>query len=311
MIKNKKIVITGGAGFIGSNISRSLCSNNQVFIIDDLSTGDFNNIKDLIDSKKVEFIQGSITDIVLLMKFFKDVDYVFHQAAIPSVPRSIKDPVKTNEVNILGTLNVLIAARDNNIKKLVFASSSSIYGETNEKPIAEYINPHPLSPYAVSKISGEYYCNVFSSAYDLPTVCLRYFNVYGPYQDPNGDYASVIPRFINLVLNNKPPVVFGDGDQTRDFAFVSDVVNANVLAAESNKTGVFNIGSGKQVSINQLVKLINQLTKKNIMPFYKNPRPGDIKYSLADITKAKKLGYTSKYTIEKGLEETIKWFIRK
>ena len=288
----KKIVVTGGAGFIGSNLVRCLSNDNKVVVIDDISTGYKENIQNLIDDKKVEFIEGSVTDLPLLQKSFKNVHYVFHDAAIPSVPRSIKDPVTTNNVNINGTLNVLLAARDCGVRKVVYASSSSVYGDTPTLPKKEEMTPNPLSPYAVSKLAGEYYCRVFTEVFRLPTTILRYFNVYGPRQDPLSEYAAVIPRFITRVLNGNPPVVYGDGDQTRDFTFIDDVIYANLLAAESDATGVFNAAGGKRISINELAKTVMTLYNKKLEIVYKEARPGDIKHSLADISKAKeKFGY--------------------
>ena len=311
-MKNKKVVITGGCGFIGSNLAEELSKNNEVIIIDDLSTGKITNIKDLLKKENVKFIEGSITDLNLLQDIFKDVDYVFHQAAIPSVPRSIKDPLSTNNANINGTLNVLIAARDNSVKKVIYACSSSVYGDTPTLPKKESMTPTPLSPYAITKLIGEYYCKVFNSIYNLPTVSLRYFNVYGPRQDPSSEYAAVIPKFIKRVLNNEPPIIYGDGEQTRDFTFVKDVVRANVLAAESSKTGTFNIGSGKRVTINNLAKMIiNLVGKDDLKPIHDKPRQGDVKHSLADISLAKEnIDYEPEYDLHKGLEETIKWYLK-
>ena len=311
-MKNKKVVITGGCGFIGSNLAEELSKNNEVIIIDDLSTGKITNIKDLLKKENVKFIEGSITDLNLLQDIFKDVDYVFHQAAIPSVPRSIKDPLSTNNANINGTLNVLIAARDNSVKKVIYACSSSVYGDTPTLPKKESMTPTPLSPYAITKLIGEYYCKVFNSIYNLPTVSLRYFNVYGPRQDPSSEYAAVIPKFIKRVLNNEPPIIYGDGEQTRDFTFVKDVVRANVLAAESSKTGAFNIGSGKRVTINNLAKMIiNLVGKDDLKPIHDKPRQGDVKHSLADISLAKEnIDYEPEYDLHKGLEETIKWYLK-
>jgi UDP-glucose 4-epimerase len=310
-MKDKKVIVTGGAGFIGSNLAKFLSKENHTIVIDDLSTGNINNIKDLIEGKQIDFIKGSITDFDLLKEKFKDVDFVFHQAAIPSVPRSIKDPVLSNMVNVNGTLNVLIAAKENNVKKVVYASSSSIYGDTPSLPKKEEMNPCPLSPYAVSKLASENYCQVFSSVYDLSTIALRYFNVYGPRQDPTSEYAAVIPRFITRIFNDKPPTIFGDGEQTRDFTYVDDVVNANILAAESKTRGVFNIAGGKRISINSLAALIMKLIGKKLEIEYKDFRPGDVKHSLADITKANKsFNYKPSVDIEKGLKETVKWFCR-
>ena len=210
-MQKKNIVVTGGAGFIGSNIVKELEERNTVTVIDDLSTGDFKNIKDLVERKKIKFINGSITDLNLLQKTFKNIDYVFHQAAIPSVPRSIKDPIKSNLVNVNGTLNVLTAAKKNNVLKVIYASSSSVYGDTPTIPKKEDMKPYPLSPYAISKLTAEYYCRIFSEVYNLPTICLRYFNVYGPNQNPHNEYAAVIPKFINNISNEKPPIIYGSG----------------------------------------------------------------------------------------------------
>ena len=308
-MKNKKIAITGGAGFIGSTLARVLAKDNQIIVLDDLSAGHLENIQDLIDSQSVNFVKGSITNLALLQKTFKDVDYVFHEAAIASVPRSMKDPITTNNVNISGTLNVLVAARDNNVKKVVFASSSAIYGNPSTFPIKENMPPDPLSPYAVSKLVGEHYCQVFSKSFDLPTASLRYLNVYGPRQDPTGNYAAAIPRFISRILDNNPPIIYGDGTQTRDFVFVSDVVKANILAAESNATGVYSIASGKKISINDLAETIINIIGKKLKPIYEKPRLGDIKDSWADISKAKKeLHFEPKYQLTEGLKETVEWF---
>lgn len=308
-MKDKKIVITGGAGFIGSNMARTLSKENKVTVIDDLSTGYIKNIQGFIDSNAIGFVKGSITDLDLLQEIFKDVDYVFHEAAIPSVPRSIKDPISSNFVNVNGTLNVLVAARDNNVKKIVYASSSSVYGDTPTLPKKEDMKTRPLSPYAVGKLTGEYYCQVFNKIYSLPTVSLRYFNVYGPRQDPLSEYAAVIPKFITCILNEESPIIYGDGEQTRDFTFIEDVVQANILAAESDATGVFNIACGKRISINDLVHSIRVITEKDIEPVYNDPRPGDIVHSLADISKAKEqFHFNPKFTMDNGLEATVEWF---
>lgn len=303
------VVVTGGAGFIGSNLTKGLAYENDVIVVDNLSTGYLKNIQDLIDTNKIEFIGESITDLDSLQKTFRNIDYVFHEAAIPSVPRSVEDPISSNYANINGTLNVLVAARDNNVKKVVYASSSSAYGDTPMLPKKENMKPCPLSPYAVSKLTAEYYCQVFTEVYDLPTASLRYFNVYGPRQDPSSEYAAVIPNFITRISNDESPIVYGDGEQTRDFTFIDDVVNANILAAESKNTGVFNIAGGKRISINDLTKVIMEIIGKDLDLVYDNPRPGDIKHSIADISKAKeKLNYEPKFNIKDGLEETVKWF---
>lgn len=303
----KKVVVTGGAGFIGSNLAEELAKRGYyVVIIDDLCTGKRGNIELLIKQENVEFIQGSVTNLSLLQQVFKDVQYVFHQAAIPSVPRSIENPQATHEVNITGTLNVLLAARDNNVRKVVYASSSSVYGDTPTLPKREDMVPNPQSPYAVTKLAGEYYCGVFQQVYGLHTVCLRYFNVYGPRQDPNSQYAAVVPRFISRVFQGECLVIFGDGDQTRDFTFIEDVVEANILAAESEATGIFNIGRGERITINQLAGLTIKLIGSNVEPVHEDPRPGDIRHSLADVSRAKAFGYEPKRSLEYGLRETIR-----
>ena len=301
-----KIVITGGAGFIGSNIAEVLSKDNEVIVLDNLSTGKRGNTKDL----DIKFVEGSITDLGLLQTVFKDVDYVLHQAAIPSVPRSIKDPIASNNANINGTLNVLVAARDRSVKKVIYASSSSVYGDTPKLPKREDMTPNPLSPYAVAKLTGEYYCNVFNEVYGLKTVALRYFNVYGPKQDPYSDYAAVIPKFVSKISGDEPPVIYGDGLQTRDFTFVKDVVAANIRAMRSDATGVFNIASGSRITIKELAELAMKLMGKNLSVVLEEPRKGDVKHSLADISKAKAaFGYEPGYRLEKGLEETIRWFL--
>ncbi len=306
----KKVVVTGGAGFIGSHLVENLVKcGYPVIIIDDLSTGDKKNIEALLQREKVVFLKGSVTDLPLLQKIFQQVSYVFHLAAISGVPQSVENPQASHQVNATGTLNVLLAARDNGIEKVIYASSSSIYGETPTLPKNEDMSPHPQSPYAVTKLSGEYYCRAFNQVYGLPTVCLRYFNVYGPRQNPDSQYAAVIPRFIKRISEGNAPVIFGDGEQTRDFTFVLDVVTANVLAAESTTAGTFNIGRGESVSINRLAGLICGLTGKNVKPVHEKMRSGDVMHSLADISRARAFGYEPKYSLEEGLKQTLKEFI--
>lgn len=304
-----KVVITGGAGFIGSNLADKLIDGGyRVAIIDNLSTGSMSNIQPAIESGKAEFTRGSITNLALLRKVFSGAEYVFHQAALPSVPRSIKDPKKSHDVNITGTLNVLIAARDAGVKKVVYASSSSVYGDTPTLPKKEDMNPKPLSPYAVTKLTGEYYCDVFNNIYDLKTVCLRYFNVYGPRQDPDSPYAAVIPLFFQSAFAGESPVIFGDGEQSRDFTYVMDVAEANIQAAGSNATGVFNLGNSKRVTINELANRIIELVGNTaVKPVYRETRAGDILHSLADISKAQSFGYNPKFNLEEGLKETLRF----
>ncbi len=305
-MRDKKVAITGGAGFIGSNLVEELATSNDVTIIDDLSTGRKENIADLIGKDNVRFIQGSILDLRLLQESFRGLDYVFHQAALSSVPRSVEDPLSTNKVNIAGTLNVLLAARDNNVKKVIYASSSSVYGDTPTLPKTEDMISRPQSPYALTKLVGEYYCHIFHKIYDLPAICLRYFNVYGPRQDSDSPYAAVIPIFITRLLQDKPPIIYGDGEQTRDFTFVKDVIQANILAAESGASGVFNIGIGENSTLNDLAKTITRIMGKDLQSEYQPPRPGDIKHSLADISRAKAIGYEPQYSLDSGLRETIR-----
>ena len=305
----KKVIVTGGSGFVGSHLAKELTRRGYyVIILDNLSTGKMENIEPLLRKENVEFIRGSITNLSLLGKLFRAVDYVFHQAAIPSVPRSVKDPQASHEANITGTLNVLLAARDNAVRKVVYASSSSVYGNAPTLPKKEDIAPNPQSPYSVTKLAGEYYCQVFQQVYDLPAVCLRYFNVYGPKQDPKSQYAAVIPRFIQKVSRNEPPIIFGDGEQTRDFTFVKDVVEANIQAAESDANGTFNIGTGEMISINKLAELIIKLTGNSVKPVHKEPRPGDVRHSLADISRARAIGYEPRWSLTEGLKETIRRF---
>lgn len=307
----KRVVVTGGAGFIGSHLAEELVDQGcHLTIVDDLSTGKLENIAQFLELKKdhVEFIQGSITDLPLLQKLFQGVEYVFHQAALARVPRSIEDPLSTNEVNIKGTLNVLLAARDNKVKKVIYASSSSVYGNTPTLPQREDMPASPLSPYALTKLAGEYYCNIFRQIYGLSTVSLRYFNVYGSRQDPHSQYATVIPTFILRVSQNLPPTIFGDGEQSRDFTFIEDVIQANILAAENNAEATYNIGGGRATTINRLAQLILGLMGKDLPPVHDKPRAADPRYTLADISRAKNFGYEPKWTLENGLRKVIKEF---
>ena len=307
MSDGKKVLVTGGAGFIGSHLASELGRRGyQVTVIDDLSTGKMENMAEF--SKNVRFIRGSITDLPLLQHTLKDTWYVFHLAAIPSVPRSIASPMVSHEANITGTLNVLLASRDNKVKKVIFASSSAVYGDTPSLPQKEDMTPRPLSPYAVTKLAGEYYCEVFGENYQLPTICLRYFNVYGSRQDPDSQYAAVIPIFIRNVIEGKPPVIFGDGRQTRDFAYVKDVVTGTIRAAESNATGIFNLSRGESITVERLAEVIIKLGGRKVSADYHEPRSGDIKHSQADITKSRTFGHKSVYDLETGLAETVKWF---
>jgi UDP-glucose 4-epimerase len=302
-----KYIITGGAGFIGSHIAESLSGSHEVVIIDDFSTGKPENLMGFSDNVRV--IQGSITDLSLLNQVFEGADGIFHHAAIASVAKSMDDPLATHQTNSTGTLNVLLAARDCGVRKVVFASSSAVYGDEPTLPKREDMPPIPLSPYAISKITGEYYCRVFSDLFGVKTVSLRYFNVYGPRQDPASDYAAVIPKFIARLLKNEHPVIFGDGKQTRDFVFVRDVVEANIRAMESPATGIFNIGSGQRTDLNSLARTLSKVMNVDLTPLYEKPRSGDIRDSLSDITAARAaLGYEARYSLAEGLDETIRGF---
>jgi UDP-glucose 4-epimerase len=311
-IKMAFYLVTGGAGFIGSNIVEELIKNGEnVRIIDNFITGKKENIKELLG--KIELIEGDIRDINIVKKAVKGVDFILHQAALRSVPKSVDNPLDTNDSNITGTLNVLIAARDLGIKKVVYASSSSVYGDAEKLPEDENQLPKPKSPYAVSKLCGEYYCKVFSELYRLETVSLRYFNVFGPRQDPESKYAAVIPIFIKNALNDEPLEIHGDGLQSRDFTYVKNVVDANIKACNSKnlKGEVFNIGCGERYSVLEIAKLISKILKKELKYNYTHPRPGDVRHTHADISKAKKiLGYEENVKFEQGLKRTIEYFIK-
>jgi len=306
-MKDKRVVVTGGLGFIGSNLVEGLVrEDNEVIIIDDLSSGKLENIQNLKDDLRL--IKGSIIDLDL-KAIFTGVDYVFHEAALISVPESVSNPFIYNKVNVEGTLKVLIAARDSNVDKVVFASSSAVYGENKSLPLDERVSLMPQSPYAVNKATGEMYCQVFTECYGLPTVALRYFNVFGPRQDPNSAYAAVIPNFINAILNEERPVIHGDGEQSRDFISVKQVVRANIQACQSDSTGVFNVALGRSTTINQLIEIINQVMDKDVEPIYAEPRPGDVKHSLADISQARSFGFNPSTDFKDDLQETVEWFI--
>ena len=302
-----KYIVTGGAGFIGSYIVEAMAGSHEVVVIDNFSSGKLENMSRFPDN--VQLIQGSITNLSLLKDAFNGADGVFHLAAIASVARSVDDPRATHETNLTGTLNVLLAARDCGVRKVVFSSSSAVYGDEKTLPKREDMPPVPLSPYAVSKLAGEYYCTVFSELFGVKTVSLRYFNVFGPRQDPHSEYAAVIPKFITRLIDNQPPLIFGDGMQTRDFVYIKDVVKANILAMQSSATGTFNIGSGEKINLNTLATTLAKIMKSNLQPVYEKPRPGDIRDSVSAITAAKNaFGYQTRYSLDEGLKETILWF---
>jgi len=302
-IKNQTILVTGGAGFIGSHlVDRLIDGRNKVIIIDNLSTGKKENL-----NPEAEFYQLNISEFEKIKPVFKDVDYVFHLAASARVPLSIKDPIGTSEVNIIGTINVFKAASDNKVKRVVFASSSSVYGDQERLPLIEKMIPSPLSPYALQKLAGEQWAKLFGELYNLPIISLRFFNVYGPRTDPNSDYSLVIAKFLKLKSENKPLTVFGSGEQTRGFCYVDDVVEACIKAIESDKLKgeeIINIGSEKSYSVNYLAKLFSDKVE------YLPPRKGDVFHTKADIGLAKEfLGWEPKVSFEEGVEKTKQWFI--
>lgn len=308
-----KFLVTGGAGFIGSNVVREILQRgHDVRVLDNFSSGKRENLTEF--EKDIELIEGDIRSYHIVQQAVKGVEVVLHQAALPSVPRSIKDPITTNEVNVSGTLNILEASVAANVRRVVYASSSSVYGDNPELPKHEGMLPNPLSPYAVSKLAGEKYCNVFSRIFGLETISLRYFNVFGPNQDPSSQYSAVIPKFINAIIRNERPVIFGDGEQSRDFTYVSNVVCGNLLASDSKCDSgiVMNCAYSHRVTLNELVKSINRNLGKDIEPMFEKPRAGDIKHSYADINLAKsKINFVPDVDFEKGLKMTIETFMTK
>lgn len=305
-----KFLVTGGAGFIGSNIVEELLRRgHQVRVLDNFSTGRRSNLAPFLND--IELIEGDIRSYHVVWKACQEMDFVLHQAALPSVPRSIFDPITTNEVNITGTLNILHAAKESGVKRVIYASSSSVYGDNPAPVKSEDLIPNPKSPYAVSKLTGEYYCKVFTQIYGLETVCLRYFNVFGPKQDPNSQYAAVIPKFLKALKNGIAPQIHGDGNQSRDFTYVQNNVLANILACTApNAAGkVYNIACGESYSLNQLVQYLNSILQKNILPTYGPERAGDVKHSKADISNAAKdLDYKPVVFFREGLEQLTKHF---
>jgi nucleoside-diphosphate-sugar epimerase len=306
-----KFLVTGGAGFIGSNtVEELLKQGNEVKVLDNFVTGKKENLFEFLDD--VEIVEGDIRNQSILREALKGIDYVIHLAALGSVPRSVKDPLNTNEINATGTLNVLTAARDSRTKRVVYSSSSSVYGDTTTLPKREDMRLEPQSPYAVSKLVGEYYCKVFHRAYGLETVSLRYFNIYGKKQDPFSQYSAVVPSFISAMLKGNQLLIFGDGEQSRDFTFIDDCVQANIKACFSPKAagGVFNISYGKRTTINELFYKIRELLdNREIKPTYVTQRAGDVLHSLADTEEAKKvLGFKPCYDIESGLRKALEWY---
>jgi nucleoside-diphosphate-sugar epimerase len=304
-------LITGGAGFVGSHIATALVdAGARVRVVDNLSTGYLKNLQHI--EANIDFIEGSVTDADTLRRALTDVELVFHQAAIPSVPRSVDRPVESHDASVNATFALLLAARDQKIRRVVYAASSSAYGDQPELPKREDMRPAPLSPYAVGKLVGEYYGQVFTNVYGLETVSLRYFNVFGPRQDPGSQYSGVISRFMSALVNGEQPIIFGDGEQSRDFTFVSNVVDANLRAAESlGASGkVMNIANGRQVTLNELLEIMKKITgKPAVAARYEPVRVGDVRHSLADISLARSvLGYEPTVGLEEGLRLTFDWW---
>ena len=306
------MLVTGGAGFIGSHLAERLRDDgHEVRILDNFSTGRRGNLSHLLDD--VEIVEGDIQSYERVHNAVAGCELVFHQAALPSVPRSLQDPLTSNASNVIGTLNVLLAARDSGVRRVVFASSSSVYGADRTLPKEEHLAPLPISPYAVTKLAGEGYCRTFSAVYDLETVALRYFNVFGPRQDPTSQYSAVIPNFITAFLEGRRPTVFGDGEQSRDFTFVSNIVDANLLAAEASEVvgNVYNIACGERISLNRLLETLRELTDKDIEAIYEPERTGDVRDSLAALDRAQTaLSYRPSVSFRDGLDRTIATFDR-
>jgi len=307
-----KYLVTGGAGFIGSNLVKKLLEMEEdVRILDNFATGKRENVLPYINNPHLTVIEGDLRSFHIVRTAVKGVDYILHQGALPSVPRSINDPITTNDVNILGTLNILEAAKEFGVKRVVCASSSSIYGNNETLPKVETMPVNPLSPYALTKYAQERYCQIYYNLYGLETVALRYFNVFGPNQDPTSQYSAVIPKFIKLMREDKEPVIYGDGTQSRDFTYVDNVVFANILACIAEKAAgeVINIACGESYTLLELVKMINEILGKNIEPRFAPERPGDVKHSWAGIDKAKELlDYEVKVVFKEGLARTINFF---
>jgi len=305
-----KYLVTGGAGFIGSSICRKLVSQGCfVRVVDNLLTGKKSNLAAIID--KIEFIEADMGDSEVAQSAVQDIDVVFHEGALPSVPVSVDDPAATHKHCVDATFTMLMAARDAGVKRFVYAASSSAYGDAPTSPKVETMPCDPLSPYAVAKLTGEYYCSVFYKVFGLETVALRYFNVFGPHQDPKSQYAAAVPAFVTAILKDQPPTIYGDGEQSRDFTYIDNVVKANLLAAGAKETHgeVVNIACGQAVTVNEIIAMINELLGKNVEPIYADARAGDVKHSLADITAARNLiGFEPEVSFAEGLKLAIDWY---
>ncbi len=306
----EKFLVTGGAGFIGSNICKRLVAEGySVRVVDNLLTGKRSNLDGVID--KIDFVEADMGDEEVARSVVKDIDIVLHEGALPSVPRSVDDPAAAHRHCVDATFMLLLAARDAHVKRFVYAASSSAYGDTPTMPKVETMPTSPLSPYAVGKLVGEYYCSVFCKVFGLETISLRYFNVFGPQQDPTSQYAAAIPAFVTAILKDQPPTIYGDGEQSRDFTYIDNIVKANLCAARAKKTGgeVVNVACGEKITVNGIIAMINEILGKNVKPIYAPERPGDVKHSLADITAARKLiGFEPVVLFREGLERAIAWY---
>ncbi len=306
----EKFLVTGGAGFIGSNICRRLVAEGcSVRVVDNLLTGKKSNLADLMG--KIEFVEADMGDEQVARRVCQGIDVVFHEGALPSVPRSVDDPALTHRHCVDATFTMLMAAREAHVKRFVYAASSSAYGDTPTLPKVETMRTAPLSPYAVGKLVGEYYCSVFAKVFGLETIALRYFNVFGPYQDPTSQYAAAIPAFVTSILKGQSPTIYGDGEQSRDFTYIDNVVEANICAARAGKTNgeVVNIACGEKVTVNQIIAMINEILGKDVKPNYVPARKGDVKHSLADITAARTLiDFKPVVLFRDGLEKAITWY---
>ena len=311
MSLTSKFLITGGAGFIGSNLADELLRQGaKLVILDNFATGFRENLEEI--QGDFEFIEGDLNDHDALKKALESVEVVFHQAALPSVPRSVDNPRETHEACVNGTFNLLLKAKENNVKRVIYAASSSAYGDQPTLPKIETMLPEPLSPYAAAKLMGEYYCQTFSKVYNLETICLRYFNVFGPRQNPSSQYSGVISRFIDALMKGETPVIYGDGEQSRDFTFIANVVDANIKAAQTDK-GIgetINAANGERISLNQLLDVLKKITgREDVSADYQPERKGDVKHSQADNQRAKEfLGYENLVGLEEGLRKTIDWW---
>ncbi len=309
-----KVLVTGGAGFIGSNLTEALLQRgHSVRVLDDFSTGKRENLLFEKVNPSLEVLEGDIRNLGTCRKAVEGMEYVFHQGALPSVQRSVEDPETSHAVNVGGTLNILLAARENGVKRVMYAASSSVYGDTPTLPKHEDMPPNPLSPYALQKYVGEQYCRLFYQLYGLETVSLRYFNIFGPKQDPNSLYSAVIPKFIDALVQGRSPIIFGDGEQSRDFTYVENVVQANLLAMSAGHLHgeAINIACGKRISLNQLLSVLKEILGSKQSPRYEEVRKGDVKHSLADIRRGKEIiSYEPKVGIEAGLRKTVDFFKR-